>query len=515
MKKQSLKKVSLLTVTVISSLALAANVNTYTTYARDNAVAATSQTAEGFDFVATILASNGHVLEGKTVVLSDTTANPAKQVASAVSNSDGQAIFTQLPLNRNLSVSVDGETKGYTVRTSLAGSKEAASFVAKGAGTKEPIYSKNVIDITVRNQDSEPLEGQTVTLKTRQGQLVGSLVSDKNGKVTFKDRLLDGTFYHYELNGKYIGQVMTKMSVNAYLDTSSSSSSGTSPQSKDTPKQEDGKASPLEEGFHFVVTALDKEDRVVAGKEVSLTALIDGARTTIASAKTNADGQAVFTKLPLSRNISVSIDGKLQGYTVRTSEPNEHKAAAFYVDGKGTKPVVYSKTPAIVTVYDANGNKLAGQEVVLKNRYGAIRAIGKTDQSGKATFVNQLMDGMLYDIVINGVKIPKKASTGSDVSGFLTKAQIRTGNKLSESERHSKDTKPLGKEPKDPEKDKNVAKPETKPSSSRNVAPKEGKKETKALPRSGEAAAPMVAFMGVLLIGLAAVIGLVTKRRSS
>ncbi|WP_231199674.1 hypothetical protein [Streptococcus equi] len=57
--------------------------------------------------------------------------------------------------------------------------------------------------------------------------------------------------------------------------------------------------------------------------------MIDGAKTTIASAKTNADGQAVFTKLPLSRNISVSIDGKLQGYTVRTSEPNEHKAAAF------------------------------------------------------------------------------------------------------------------------------------------------------------------------------------------
>lgn len=47
MKKQSLKKVSLLTVTVISSLALAANANTYTTYARDNVVTATSQAAEG------------------------------------------------------------------------------------------------------------------------------------------------------------------------------------------------------------------------------------------------------------------------------------------------------------------------------------------------------------------------------------------------------------------------------------------------------------------------------------
>lgn len=45
---------------------------------------------------------------------------------------------------------------------------------------------------------------------------------------------------------------------------------------------------------------------------------------------------------------------------------------------------------------------------MLKNRYGAIRAIGKTAQSGKATFVNQLMDGMFYEIVINGVKIPKK-----------------------------------------------------------------------------------------------------------
>lgn len=156
-----------------------------------------------------------------------------------------------------------------------------------------------------------------------------------------------------------------------------------------------------------------------------MTDITDGKAVALASLKTNDNGQAIFTNLPLSRNISVSIDGKSKGYTLRTDVAGSHKAAAFYVDGKGTKAPQFSAEAAVVTIYDANGNTIANQEVTLTNSNGTIVAKGLTEKDGKARFANKLMGGTLYNIFVNGIEMPKTALVGSDVSVFLTDKQIK------------------------------------------------------------------------------------------
>lgn len=205
----------------------------------------------------------------------------------------------------------------------------------------------------MRDQNAEPVSGRTVTLKTQAGREIASLVSGDNGLTRFTDRLLDGTFYQYFVDGKKIGDIVPGESRSAYVNVA-----------------------PKKDYFTFTVTALDKDGLVVKGKEVTLTDITDGKAVALASLKTNDNGQAIFTNLPLSRNISVSIDGKSKGYTLRTDVAGSHKAAAFYVDGKGTKAPQFSAEAAVVTVYDANGNTIANQEVTLTNSNGTIVAKG-------------------------------------------------------------------------------------------------------------------------------------------
>ncbi len=54
----------------------------------------------------------------------------------------------------------------------------------------------------MRDQNAEPVSGRTVTLKTQAGREIASLVSGDNGLTRFTDRLLDGTFYQYFVDGK-------------------------------------------------------------------------------------------------------------------------------------------------------------------------------------------------------------------------------------------------------------------------------------------------------------------------
>ncbi|MGZ7240427.1 cell surface protein, partial [Streptococcus pyogenes] len=70
--------------------------------------------AENFSFTATIIDSKGATLAGKSVVLTDITDGTPKEIKTLSSNEQGKALFTNLPLNRNISVSVDGKEKGYT-----------------------------------------------------------------------------------------------------------------------------------------------------------------------------------------------------------------------------------------------------------------------------------------------------------------------------------------------------------------------------------------------------------------
>ncbi|AQY24118.1 hypothetical protein SAG0041_10660 [Streptococcus agalactiae FSL S3-442] len=354
MNKSFNTKLGLVTVAVLSGIVLTSQLPV-NAKAETPVMAASAQ--QGFRFVATVVDSQTHVLPGKLVTLSEVTSGQPKIIASVKTNDAGQAIFNNLPIKRNLSVSVDGQVKGYTIRTDVAGSSKAASFTATGVGTNEPTYSKKTIDITVRDQNAEPVSGRTVTLKTQAGREIASLVSGDNGLTRFTDRLLDGTFYQYFVDGKKIGDIVPGESRSAYVNVA-----------------------PKKDYFTFTVTALDKDGLVVKGKEVTLTDITDGKAVALASLKTNDNGQAIFTNLPLSRNISVSIDGKSKGYTLRTDVAGSHKAAAFYVDGKGTKAPQFSAEAAVVTVYDANGNTIANQEVTLTNSNGTIVAKGLTDR---------------------------------------------------------------------------------------------------------------------------------------
>lgn len=499
MNKSFNTKLGLVTVAALSGIVLTSQLPV-NAKAETPVMAASAQ--QGFRFVATVVDSQTRVLPGKLVTLSEVTSGQPKIIASVKTNDAGQAIFNNLPIKRNLSVSVDGQVKGYTIRTDVAGSSKAASFTATGVGTNEPTYSKKTIDITVRDQNAEPVSGRTVTLKTQAGREIASLVSGDNGLTRFTDRLLDGTFYQYFVDGKKIGDIV-----------------------------------PEKDYFTFTVTALDKDGLVVKGKEVTLTDITDGKAVALASLKTNDNGQAIFTNLPLSRNISVSIDGKSKGYTIRTDVAGSHKAAAFYVDGKGTKAPQFSAEAAVVTVYDANGNTIANQEVTLTNSNGTIVAKGLTEKDGKARFANKLMAGTLYNIFVNGIEMPKTALVGSDVSVFLTDKQIKkektvTPDKLDkemnqEKEKELLDTpKPIPptSKPTAPIKNKKDDSPKkfTKSQSSSlkssvkaiGAKPKAMTALAKKLPKTGDQAISILTLVGFIVTGLAIMLGFLKKSRS-
>lgn len=505
MNKSFNTKLGLVTVAVLSGIVLTSQLPV-NAKAETPVMAASAQ--QGFRFVATVVDSQTHVLPGKLVTLSEVTSGQPKIIASVKTNDAGQAIFNNLPIKRNLSVSVDGQVKGYTIRTDVAGSSKAASFTATGVGTNEPTYSKKTIDITVRDQNAEPVSGRTVTLKTQAGREIASLVSGDNGC------LLDGTFYQYFVDGKKIGDIVPGESRSAYVNVA-----------------------PKKDYFTFTVTALDKDGLVVKGKEVTLTDITDGKAVALASLKTNDNGQAIFTNLPLSRNISVSIDGKSKGYTLRTDVAGSHKAAAFYVDGKGTKAPQFSAEAAVVTVYDANGNTIANQEVTLTNSNGTIVAKGLTEKDGKARFANKLMAGTLYNIFVNGIEMPKTALVGSDVSVFLTDKQIKkekpvTPDKLDkemnqEKEKELLDTPkpvPPTSKPTAPIKNKKDDSPKkfTKSQSSSlkssvkaiGAKPKAMTALAKKLPKTGDQAISILTLVGFIVTGLAIMLGFLKKSRS-
>ncbi|MEI4395912.1 LPXTG cell wall anchor domain-containing protein [Streptococcus agalactiae] len=511
MNKSFNTKLGLVTVAVLSGIVLTSQLPV-NAKAETPVMAASAQ--QGFRFVATVVDSQTHVLPGKLVTLSEVTSGQPKIIASVKTNDAGQAIFNNLPIKRNLSVSVDGQVKGYTIRTDVAGSSKAASFTATGVGTNEPTYSKKTIDITVRDQNAEPVSGRTVTLKTQAGREIASLVSGDNGLTRFTDRLLDGTFYQYFVDGKKIGDIVPGESRSAYVNVA-----------------------PKKDYFTFTVTALDKDGLVVKGKEVTLTDITDGKAVALASLKTNYNGQAIFTNLPLSRNISVSIDGKSKGYTLRTDVAGSHKAAAFYVDGKGTKAPQFSAEAAVVTVYDANGNTIANQEVTLTNSNGTIVAKGLTEKDGKARFANKLMAGTLYNIFVNGIEMPKTALVGSDVSVFLTDKQIKkekpvTPDKLDkemnqEKEKELLDTPkpvPPTSKPTAPIKNKKDDSPKkfTKSQSSSlkssvkaiGAKPKAMTALAKKLPKTGDQAISILTLVGFIVTGLAIMLGFLKKSRS-
>lgn len=506
MNHVSYRKLSLLTVATLSGLAVSmAGPNAALA---EEAAPRVASVGQGFNFVATILDKDDHVLAGKEVVVSDVTDGVAKVVASAKTGANGQATFSNLPLSRSLSVSVDGVVKGYTVRTDVAGSTQTGSFKADGVGTAAPSYSKQSIILTIRDQEGEAYSGQSVSLKTKEGKEVGKGISDVSGKVVFADKLVDGTFYDVFVNGVQKDPILPGQSRSLLIERPASAIPSPAPKEAD--------ATPVKGSFSFTATVLEKDQRVIPGKEVRLYDITDGKSVELAVQKTDDKGQARFDNLPLSRNISVNVDGKPQGYTVRTDQDKSQKAAAFYVEGKGTQKVTFSAGKAVIKVVNEESEALAGQEVVLKNKLGLEVAKGLTDKTGHVTFENSLLDGTIYTAVVNGVEMTKLVTTGSSTTFFLAGDQIKKEEpkaKQDKTDSAYKEDKP-SKESKSAETSSMAA--DKKVSTTTVTSPKAvtGKgKAAKALPHTGERSTVFLSFIGLILSTTLILFGLGKKMK--
>lgn len=426
MQNELLKSKRLLT-TVVASTLLLANLSLPigSVNADINAPTRTAPASiEGFSFVATILDSNGKTLSGKVVELRDITDSSNRVIATQKSDEAGKAVFSQLPINRSISVTVDGVAKGYTLRTSETGSQMASSFTAAGVGQSEPEYTNQTIDVYVRNQDAEPLSNKSVSLKDRNNHLIETVTSGQDGLARFSNNLLDGTFYSYSIGDKQYGETVPGNTANIYIDET-------------IPKLES------QTGFTFTASIIGKNGKVIEGKSVELYDVTDGKAVKLNSLLSGKDGKVKFEHLPLSRNISISVEGISQGYTVRTSEDGDERAAAFYVNENGTKLPEYTKIPLTITVRDEEGNGLANQLVTLSNKQGKVVAELLSDKDGKVTFSDNLMEGTFYSVKVNGVAM-EELMPGNDVSIYLTNEQIqknKTKNTSDHLEKRDEDEK--------------------------------------------------------------------------
>ncbi|RLV40645.1 cell surface protein [Streptococcus iniae] len=502
MKKYFCFSKSLLTVATLSSLVLV-NGNLASVVIADSTSAPSSATVStgSFNFVASVVDSKGATLSGKTVLLTDITDGISKPIQSQVSNSQGQAIFSSLPLNRNISVSVDGKTKGYTLRTDQAGTTLASSFTADGLGKGAPSYTNKPLVVLVSNQDAEPIPNKEVILKDRQGNLVDRVLTDNSGLARFTKNLLDGTHYPFYIDGKKMGETIPGISVNTALDTTSNSEKVESPVVN---------ASQAAGSFSFKVTVLGDNGKVLEGKKVSLFDITDGKETALQSADSNASGQVDFDKLPLSRNISVSIDGKAQGYTIRTDKDGQEKAAVFYVSGKGNTLPTYTKTPATIRVVNEDAEPLSGQTVTLFNKLGQKVAELMTNQDGKAIFEDQLMDGTFYQFSVNGIKM-NTITPGNSINAALSSDQIKKVAEVPQvaPSNHKKDKQDTTAEPKEVAQKKagNALADQKQTSKAKEMNPK----NKASLPQTGDSAVSILSLVGFVMLGVSTLLLLAKK----
>ncbi|WP_203268537.1 MSCRAMM family protein [Streptococcus uberis] len=488
MKSYLKRRYGLITTSVLAATVLATGWQSTSVLAENPTTSPTTTfTSNGFNFNATLLDHNGKTVSGKTVSLYDITDGNRTLVQSAVSDQNGIASFSQLPLNRNLSVFVDNVAQGYTTRTSESGQVRSSAFYIDGQGTNTPKYSDKTITISVLNEEAEPLANQKVTLTNPLKEVVGEAMTDADGHVVFKDKLLDGVFYNYAVNGKAIDSAQPDSKRSVFLESNQLS----------------------KEGFIFTATILGKNGKTVVGKTVSLYDITDGNRTLVQSAVSDQNGIASFSQLPLNRNLSVFIDNVAQGYTTRTSENGQVRSSAFYVDGQGTNTPKYSDKTITISVLNEEGEPLANQKVTLSNPLKEVIGEANTDANGKVIFTDKLLDGVFYNYAVNDQTID---ATQPDTSRnvFLRADQI-----LKESPKNTASEAATNLEKTSESKEGNM--PQQNQSETKEKAPEKqvdanaankkapGHGEVKeGLPMAGERGSRLFTFIGLsLILGIA------------
>lgn len=471
------KKIILLTATALTAFSFSHIEDSHQVFAHTHEVLTTEQ--GGFTFTATVLGENGQILVDKEVSLHPISGEG--EVVSARTTDLGVASFSQLALNTNYSVSVEGVEQGYTIRSGVANEALTARFTLPEAGDGLPTYSTKTILLKVVDEEAEPLVGQTVELKEASGQMVASLVTGGDGQVSFSERLIDGTLYSVFVNGNAKTTLLPGQERVVFLHNHEIVTSTVQPPVSDdldvkrayvakgagvsldevtiidTPQGQalmyphgdhkhvilladidvnkpfddghdhhhdhDHDSSELKGGFTFVATVIDQSGKALSNRQVTVVDITTGEGNLVATTTTDAKGQAVLADLPLLRNLSILVDDVPQGHTVRTSENGDRRFGTFIVDGDGLGQPDESKQPLIVVVRDEEAVGVPDQTVALTDKTGRVIAETKTGKDGRAVFDTGLLDGLFYHVVVNG-KALAQAFTGQTISVALEQDAI-------------------------------------------------------------------------------------------
>ncbi len=346
---------------------------------------------QGLSFTATLVTPNGQVLSGHKVSLFDIT-EARFFVSEKVTNAQGQAQFKALPLSRNYSVYIDGEAVGYTFRNSESAQMRRSFILNAPAAQDAPtVYASQPAIVKVFDEESNPLGEVEVELLFKD-QSVAKGRTDFTGEVRF-DQIQEGVFYDLKINGEPVKNfARSGESVSVFVAGLSSdiveNEIPTSPITKET--------------LSFTAFVADQNKNVLEGQTVRI---IDTTqkRLVVAEKKTDAKGQAHFDKLPADRSYTVEINGEETGYTFRSSDESQMKHS-FLIDPQSTSDEQLKTVNATVSVSDENGFALSQQKVSL-SRNGKVVAEALTDGQGQAT-LSGLLEGTLYDVEVNGQKIP-------------------------------------------------------------------------------------------------------------
>ncbi|UTH13880.1 LPXTG cell wall anchor domain-containing protein [Macrococcus equipercicus] len=210
-------------------------------------------------------------------------------------------------------------------------------------------------------------------------------VTAENGKLVFSDNLTVGTLYDIYLNGEKLANKFVKSGATEYV--------------YGTPAVKEKVA-----GATFTAHVINKDMQNVANQKVDLYDITES-DVFYKSMTTDANGNVVFD-VPAGRNFAVYVNGVNQGYTLRGVEGSKLENT-FFVDTKGDGKYNAETQPATVIVVDENNNPLAGQKVALY-RGGVKVAEAVTAENGKLVFSDNLTVGTLYDIYLNGERLPNK-----------------------------------------------------------------------------------------------------------
>lgn len=475
------KKIVLLTATALTAFSFSHIGDSHQVFAHTHEVLTTEQ--GGFTFTATVLGENGQILVDKEVSLHPISGEG--EVVSARTTDRGVASFSQLALNTNYSVAVEGVEQGYTIRSGVANETLTARFTLPEVGEGVPTYSTKTILLKVVDEEAEPLVGQTVELKEASGQMIASLVTGEDGQVSFSERLIDGTLYSVFVNGKAKTTLLPGQERVVFLHNHEIVKSTVQPPVSDdldvkrayvakgagvsldevtileTPKGQalmyphgdhahvilladidvnkpfddghdhhhdhdhdhDHDSSEFKGGFTFVATVIDQSGKALSNRQVKVVDITTGEGNLVATTTTDAKGQAVLNDLPLLRNLSILVDDVSQGHTVRTSENGDRRFGTFIVDGDGLGQPDESKQPLIVVVRDEEAVGVLDQTVALTDKTGRVIAETKTGKDGRAVFNTGLLDGLFYHVVVNG-KALAQAFTGQTISVALEQDAI-------------------------------------------------------------------------------------------